>query len=521
MKQTFLKASYNIGWASSDYRVALGGEGAGTTFIGGRENCAQVVVPVAGTFRHLVVYSPAGSHPNYDFTLLLNNTPSALTCHLDAAAMVASDRTHAVAVAVGDDVSFSVTVNPFGVGAGYPVAFSVEFEGAQQFYALTAITGNQTGGTYNTGGALGNGVQQVASFPTLLSNSFSICTTAGVVTGLRMQTFAGPTGTNSYTAFLSKNQVLQDGAGGTVNTACVLTGSALQHASLFALPLAVGDHLDFALLYTGTTAPAALAQVTLSLTFQPADPDAFMNCGGSNDTTSATAVDWKWVHSEQLAVSEAVAQVPTGPRPLVITGLYVDVGTPPGVGTSRVIVLRKNGIDTAATLTITGTATTGGLTGVSVPYQDDLIDLQITPIGTPLTGTFHWGLSLAPPPPIPPPPPGTIDPIRRLRQAPVLWDGAEGKRLKFPGFELLTEAGGPRDTDVAMPIVLQWSDDGGHSWGHEHRNEGARIGEHRYRYRWLRLGQARNRVFRVVCSADAKVVFIDALLSPDPVQGSS
>jgi hypothetical protein len=132
-----------------------------------------------------------------------------------------------------------------------------------------------------------------------------------------------------------------------------------------------------------------------------------------------------------------------------------------------------------------------------------------------------FAIGVPPPPPIPPAPPGTIEPIRRLRQAPVLWDGAEGKRLKFPGFELLTEAGGPRDTDVAMPIVLQWSDDGGHSWGHEHRNEGARIGEHRYRYRWLRLGQARNRVFRVVCSADAKVVFIDALLTPDPVQGSS
>jgi hypothetical protein len=123
--------------------------------------------------------------------------------------------------------------------------------------------------------------------------------------------------------------------------------------------------------------------------------------------------------------------------------------------------------------------------------------------------------------PIPPPPPGAIEPIRRLRQAPHLWDGTSGHRLKYPGFQLLVEAGAPRDTDGPMSWVLQWSDDGGHSWSHEHRIEGSRLGEHTFRFWWRRLGQSRDRVFRVINSDDAKIVIVDALLVPDPVEGSS
>lgn len=113
------------------------------------------------------------------------------------------------------------------------------------------------------------------------------------------------------------------------------------------------------------------------------------------------------------------------------------------------------------------------------------------------------------------------DPIRRLRQAPHLWDGALGHRLQYPGFQLLVESGAPRDVDAPLTFALQWSDDGGHSWSNLHSIAGSLLGQHGYRFWWRRLGQSRDRIFRIVNSDQAKVVVVDALLVPDPVQGAN
>jgi hypothetical protein len=125
------------------------------------------------------------------------------------------------------------------------------------------------------------------------------------------------------------------------------------------------------------------------------------------------------------------------------------------------------------------------------------------------------------PTPIPPAEQGPDDPIRRLRRAPHLWDGANGHRLTYPGFQLLVESGAPRDTNAPLTFFLQWSDDGGHKWSNLHELAGSNIGQYKYRFWWRRLGQSRDRVFQVINSDSAKIALIDALLTPDPVEGSS
>ncbi len=125
----------------------------------------------------------------------------------------------------------------------------------------------------------------------------------------------------------------------------------------------------------------------------------------------------------------------------------------------------------------------------------------------------------------PPAAPGTLldVPIRRQRTAPHLWDGANAHRLTYPGFQLLTEAGAPRDSDTPLSFTLEWSDDGGHTWSNLHTMTASTLGQFLTRFWWRRLGQNRiggDRVFRVTNSDDAKIVLIDALLTPDPVAGS-
>ena len=77
---------------------------------------------------------------------------------------------------------------------------------------------------------------------------------------------------------------------------------------------------------------------------------------------------------------------------------------------------------------------------------------------------------------------------------------AEGKLLFFPGLQIDFEEGttnlqsGQGSDPQAM---LQWSDDGGRTWGNEHWRSIGKVGEYRKRARWLRLGASRDRVFRL------------------------
>lgn len=67
--------------------------------------------------------------------------------------------------------------------------------------------------------------------------------------------------------------------------------------------------------------------------------------------------------------------------------------------------------------------------------------------------------------------------------------------------------------------MLQWSDDGGHTWSNEAWSSMGRIGEYRTRVRWRRLGRSRDRIFRVVITDPVKVVIIGATaeVTPCPV----
>lgn len=391
MRQVFLKSAYDLGWGSSDYRVGLGGQGETAYAVTYGTSNAKVVVPLAGTFTNLAVYSPLGLHPDYTFTLMVNGVASALTCALTSSEVLAKDNTHSVAVVAGDDISLRVNVSPFGAGLGYAVCLSIEFEGAEQFYGITPLWGAQTAATYNTGGALGNGIQQVVSSPATLSSTYSICSTAGTITGIGMKALSTSIG-GSWTAYITKNQVLQNGAGGTVNTACTLTDGTAYTSNTFSLAIAVGDHVEFALLRNTTNSIFDNA-IAISCKFNPTDALSFMCCGGSNNS-NANTIEYRWMQSKQLNTNEDIAKCPIGPRGIVVNGLRVesDVQTVGGI----VFTIRQNGVDTAATVTVPLLGSSAAISGLTIPFVDgDYIDLKSNPTSGSFTGNgLYWGLSM-------------------------------------------------------------------------------------------------------------------------------
>ncbi len=67
--------------------------------------------------------------------------------------------------------------------------------------------------------------------------------------------------------------------------------------------------------------------------------------------------------------------------------------------------------------------------------------------------------------------------------------------------------------DVEDPqIILQYSNDGGHTWSNERWKSMGKIGEYGKRIRWNRLGSSRNRIFRILISDPAKRNIFDAYL---------
>lgn len=396
MKQVILKDSFDLGWGSHSYHVALGGNGETGNFVTFGNDSPKCVIPLAGTFSNLSVYSPAGLHPSYTVTLLVNGVASTLACVLASTSTLASDVTHSVAVIAGDDVSFLVDVNPFGAGVGYTLNLAIEFEGTSQWYGVVPCPGGHTAATYNTGGALGNGIQQSLASTIALSNTYSICSTAGTITGMRMKAFAVNAG-GSFTAYLIKNQVLQDGSGGTVNTSCNLVDGIASANNAFSLAVAVGDHLDFALLRNTTNAPFASAQVAISCIFTPTDTQSFMCCGGSNNA-NLNVTEYRWVHSEQDMTNEDLVKCPISQRGITITGLRAEIAPPggPGAGKSITFTVRKNEVDTAATVTVADLNQGATITGLTVAFvEGDFIDLKAVPFNSPtLLNGMWWGLAL-------------------------------------------------------------------------------------------------------------------------------
>lgn len=105
------------------------------------------------------------------------------------------------------------------------------------------------------------------------------------------------------------------------------------------------------------------------------------------------------------------------------------------------------------------------------------------------------------------------NPITRLRTAPHITQ--DDLRIFYSAFQLDMEAGTGLDgtgQGINPQAILQWSNDGGHSWSNELWVSIGAIGATRARAIWRRLGQARNRVFKLTITDPVKVVLMGAEL---------
>jgi len=110
--------------------------------------------------------------------------------------------------------------------------------------------------------------------------------------------------------------------------------------------------------------------------------------------------------------------------------------------------------------------------------------------------------------------------IARIRSAPHF--SQDLVRLFHSSFQLDMETGvGLNGSGQGSnpQVVLDWSDDGGHSWSNEHWADAGKIGARLARVIWRRLGASRDRVYRTTITDPVKVTLIGAEIGVE--QGDS
>ncbi|HHT9144701.1 MAG TPA: hypothetical protein ACFYD4_03325 [Candidatus Wunengus sp. YC61] len=103
-----------------------------------------------------------------------------------------------------------------------------------------------------------------------------------------------------------------------------------------------------------------------------------------------------------------------------------------------------------------------------------------------------------------------LNAIRRIRATQTI--NKERLNVLFHRLEIEFEAGkGLTEGQGSAPqAMLDWSDDGGHTWSNEHWVDIGAIGKYKQRAIWRRLGKSRNRVFRMTVSDPIKWVLLTA-----------
>jgi hypothetical protein len=103
--------------------------------------------------------------------------------------------------------------------------------------------------------------------------------------------------------------------------------------------------------------------------------------------------------------------------------------------------------------------------------------------------------------------------IKRERTAPVIMD--EDKKLFFGRLELLMQNGVVAQ-GVIPQMMLEYSNDGGKTFGNVHHALTGAVGEYERRVIWRQLGASRRRVFRLTSTAAMEHCWLDAFIRVRP-----
>ena len=337
--------------------INLNADGWGTP-----ANLATHPWSVAGDFNNLTVQltQAPGTGITVTLTLMVNGSDTALTVAIVHPATTASDTTHSVTVAPGDVVGWR-----HHVSSGFPIGhhrLHVEFDsdntGESGYGHRPSIFTGEANGELLFASVLSPMVSFAWNDDDDLSEEDQyqdIVAIDGAVTRYdvsgRKSSFAALDSGDTLEFALYKNDVRQDGSGGTVNTTVTVTNGSPEGSWTGTLPLAQGDLLRVGFIQTGVSGVSLTAAV--SSRFEATTDGEFMlSCNGDPASGSPPpegrfAAMWGdfWSHPDFGGESEA--QIVGGTTTFYVHELFTNAN---GLGfypTRYAIIGRVNGANTA------------------------------------------------------------------------------------------------------------------------------------------------------------------------------
>lgn len=346
-----------------------------TPFIGMNESNgtianSQISMPVGGTFSRLSVTNRTAltGSQSRTFALLINGSAGALVVVHNSGTGVStvSDLSNTDTVSAGDLVEWRVLGNSAEPADTFEVCF--EFEAASgtnlalHSHGAGDVLANNarasllySEGDWDTGGTTANR---------------GIAAVDGTITHFTERLTAAPGGGNSRTFTIFKNNVAQDGSGGTPDTRITFGAADTVLSTTFSLSVSAGDDLCIQQTQSGSPTSARSSGV---VAFQATDTDTWnvgfwSGFGPSTGTTYQLVVGGSNTGGGWQA-TEADVSITNGPTPFILSHMRV-VWTGTAPTDSFQFFLRLNGANTALTVTITSPATSGEDVTHSVQISD-------------------------------------------------------------------------------------------------------------------------------------------------------
>ena len=362
-----------------------------------------VVWPTAGTFANFLVVIDAAPGTSNSRTFTFTNITTAATVTVTINDAEVSDRNiiNTLSVSAGDQlkVSHASTGSPSAITECYLLA---EFTGTvdgESGYTCAHAAGNGaltgTGGPYYVHGPF-TGVTWTTTTPPVNEDLIAV---EGNVTSMTCHATTAPGVGNSWTFWLVKNGVLQDGAGGTVNTLVTVTNTTPPTAtSTFTLPVSPGDRLSLKL--DGVSDPAnTRPQAGITITADT-DGECQLNCRQTTGSSSS-AVNYGWAiynSTTGWSATETARDQPTFISTFGLGAMYVRLQTAPGAGNSYLYDMRLDAGSPSGALSvlISDAATTGNDVSGSLVLEDGhLWDIRSTPTSSPAGAgaAFAWAIA--------------------------------------------------------------------------------------------------------------------------------
>ena len=337
----------------------------------------NMVWKVPGSFRNLSMTLSAapGVGSSRTFYVQKNNTNTTLSVTFTDTETYKANISATLNVAEGDLLRFYC--EPSGNPAATTIDTQVDFEAnvpGEQCYG--GITGN-------TGLSTGSVVYTWLFFPTFREGWFVVSNMPGrglipingTINGYTVRTTDRPVG---YTFCLykaavgSETLVRQDGTGGTVDTRLTITAGGSPSISTASFSLDVVDGEKVVIGHEPLANSFFAAVPNISVKFTADTPGQFMigaHHQNYNNAEFHAVAGNVHTQSDGDSATEADITFRVGPPGVTAFGQRLWVVDPPGAGTSRTFVLRKNAVDTDIDLTISDPAQEG--TGGGAAYFAD------------------------------------------------------------------------------------------------------------------------------------------------------